>query len=227
MQSTPLARLVYPRTLAALHLSKFSVRALHLATHTAQSRCASCLVTRHDVSMCYSPQCTHVAVVLPILNDCVHADGMYGQGGGGMGGMYGGGAGGGMGGMYGGGGGGFGGGRRRAEDMVEGKLFLGGIDNNTTKEDIEAYANGWCAGILVAPHSSMFATVSCPCQVRLSRLPLCRVHRLGWVALTRQQTLQGPGSRCVCSSEGLCLRDIHECSGRVQFSRGRLRAFAV
>jgi hypothetical protein len=37
-----------------------------------------------------------------------------------------------------------GGGRRHLDDIVEGKLFLGGIDPNTTTETLESYCSGWC-----------------------------------------------------------------------------------
>jgi hypothetical protein len=52
--------------------------------------------------------------------------------------------------MYGQGGGGgpgsrgMGGGRRNLDDIVEGKLFLGGLDANIAKETVESYCSGWC-----------------------------------------------------------------------------------
>lgn len=49
------------------------------------------------------------------------------------------------GGAGGGGGGGMGGrsGRRHLEDIVEGKLFIGGIDQDVTQEKLSNYAGGW------------------------------------------------------------------------------------
>ena len=38
-----------------------------------------------------------------------------------------------------------GGGRRHLDDIVEGKIFLGGLDANATTQDIESYCLGWCA----------------------------------------------------------------------------------
>ena len=61
------------------------------------------------------------------------ADEMYTQdGGSGM-------AGGGM------GGGRVGGGRRHLEDIVEGKLFLGGIEQDMSQEQLSNYCGGWYA----------------------------------------------------------------------------------
>lgn len=65
---------------------------------------------------------------------------MYGQGGMGGGGMGGGGMGGG--GMGGGGGGG--GGGRRMDEVTEGKLFLGGLDQNVTTDQLVEYCSSWC-----------------------------------------------------------------------------------
>ena len=75
---------------------------------------------------------------------------------GGMGGMGGYGAGRGGGGMgrggprpaFQGGGGGAGGGggfRRNDDQVVEGKLFLGGLDTSTTKQTLLEYVTQWCA----------------------------------------------------------------------------------
>jgi hypothetical protein len=59
------------------------------------------------------------------------ADEMYAQdGGAGM-------AGAGMGGRV-------GGGRRQLEDIVEGKLFLGGIEQDMSQEQLSNYCGGWC-----------------------------------------------------------------------------------
>ena len=71
----------------------------------------------------------------PVAQYKLRADGMYGQGGMGGGGM-------------GGGGGGMGGGGRRMDEVTEGKLFLGGLDQNVTNEQLVEYCSGWCA-----PHS--------------------------------------------------------------------------
>lgn len=54
------------------------------------------------------------------------ADGMYNQGGGPAG-----------------AGRGMGGGRRNLEDITEGKLFLGGLDANTSTEALTDYCSGW------------------------------------------------------------------------------------
>lgn len=43
-----------------------------------------------------------------------------------------------------GGGRGMGPGRSRLEDFVEGKLFIGGLEPNMTREDLESYCSGWC-----------------------------------------------------------------------------------
>lgn len=73
--------------------------------------------------------------------------GSYGARGGGMGGRgmgRGGSDYGGEGGSYGGRGGGRGG-YRPEHDFVEGKLFLGGLDTQTTKETLVNYCTQWCA----------------------------------------------------------------------------------
>eukprot|EP01025_Chloroclados_australasicus_P067996 TRINITY_DN9432_c0_g1_i7.p2 TRINITY_DN9432_c0_g1~~TRINITY_DN9432_c0_g1_i7.p2 ORF type:complete len:267 (-),score=73.09 TRINITY_DN9432_c0_g1_i7:20-820(-) len=81
----------------------------------------------------------------------MNAGGGMGGGGGGMGpmggmggGMGGGGGATGTGGMYGGGGGGNrGGGFMKDAEFKEGKVFLGGLENMVTKEDLENYASQW------------------------------------------------------------------------------------
>lgn len=36
------------------------------------------------------------------------------------------------------------------EDIVEGKLFLGGLDANTSNEAVTEYCSGWCEPIIAS-----------------------------------------------------------------------------
>ena len=87
------------------------------------------------------------------------ADGMYPHGGGGGPGRGG------------------GGGRRHLDDMVEGKLFLGGMDPNTTQEAIESYCQGWY-GQLVS------CSVPCP-QLRYWQAYAAALQQSRWKAVVR------------------------------------------
>ena len=105
------------------------------------------------------------------------------------------------------GGGRMGGGRRHLEDIVEGKLFLGGIEQDMSQEQLSNYCGGWYAPLegCCVEDAGKFCVGADDTHARRC---VCLAQQRRSKYMFSQAYLQGSDYRCFCISQGVWLCDV-------------------